>query len=125
MSVIRRLARKSIFMTLAVIILLSSCGNSGVKTVKKQDKDTVKTRGYIYYRADAGKAVKELAAELKENRILNMEGIAVVEASKGQKYDWIFIDGKVMIIPTGGNDGVFEQALDFFGVDYDKYGLIR
>jgi hypothetical protein len=86
---------------------------------------SAKTRGYIYYKADAGKVLKEYAASLKENRIFKLEGIAVLESPKGQKDNWVFIDGKVMIVPHGGNDDVFEQALDFFGVDYDKYGLIR
>jgi len=113
------------FIFIIAVILLCSCGNSRIKNVKKRQADEVKPRGYIYYRADAGKAVIKLASELKVNRILNTEGIAVVESPKGQKYNWIFIDGKVMIIPHGGNDDVFEQALDFFGVDYDKYGLIK
>lgn len=116
---------KKAFIYIVAAVMFCSCGNSGAKTVKKQEANSAKTRGYIYYRADADKEVIKTASQLKENRILNMEGIAVVEAPKGQKKNWAFIDGKVMIIPSGGNDDVFEQALDFFGVDSDKYGLIR
>jgi hypothetical protein len=115
---------KKILYLFIVAALICSCGNSGGKKADKKEK-AVKIRGYIYYKSDAGKAVKQEADMLKGNYILRMEGIAVVEGQKGQKDNWQFIDNKVMIIPDGGNDDVFEQALDFFGVDYDKYGLIR
>jgi len=62
---------KKILIYMIAAILICSCGNSAGKAVKKQQPDAGKPRGYIYYRIDAGKAVIELATELKENRILN------------------------------------------------------
>jgi len=48
-----------------------------------------------------------------------------MEAPKGQKEKWLFVEGKNKAVPYGGDDDIFEQALEFFGADYDKYGLIR
>jgi hypothetical protein len=113
-------------------LLACSCGNlkgsSKIKDTQSKmavsDDVPVKIRGYIYY-IPGRKSGDKLAAKLKEDFIMNAEGIKVMEAPKGQKESWLFVLGKKTHAPRGTDDDVYKQAMEFFGIDYDLYGIIK